>query len=190
MLEPQRRLSALATAGLDREGQEPGQHIPTQPDPAVSPRPPGSAHPIGLAGEREQAKGGAGPPPSAQRGLPRLTPKLDLPSAAAFYSPAGPPPPRADTHQVVTAEPNLRAQGQPATAAFGRPTRAEHARTPASQGPVWPVTPAINRSPDPALPPRQDAPPPGSGPARPSRPAPAREFPAFLRVMLHFRGAP
>lgn len=57
MLEPQRRLSALATAGLDREGQEPGQHIPTQPDPAVSPRPPGSAHPIGLAGEREQAKG-------------------------------------------------------------------------------------------------------------------------------------
>lgn len=91
----------------------------------------------------------------------------------------------------MTAEPNLRAQGQTATAAFGRPTRAEHARTPESQGPVWPVTPAINRSPDPAHPPsRQDAPPPGAGPALPPRPAPAREFPAFLRVMLQFRGAP
>lgn len=74
MLEPQRRLSARATAGLDREGQESGQHIPTQPDPAVSPRPPSSARPIGLAGEGEQAEGGAGPQPSAQRGLQRLTP--------------------------------------------------------------------------------------------------------------------
>lgn len=34
---------------------------------------------------------------------------------------------------------------------------------------------------------RQDAPPPSTGPASSSRPAPAREFPAFPRVMLPFR---
>lgn len=73
MLEPRRRLSALATAGLDREGQETGQHIPTQPDPAVSPRPPGSARPIRRAGGRAGAgRGGRGS--SVQRGLSRLTP--------------------------------------------------------------------------------------------------------------------
>lgn len=87
MLEPQRRLSALSTAGLDPEGQEPGQHIPTQPDPAVSPRPPGSARPIGLAGEREQAEGGAGPQPSAQRGLPRLTPSSTSQAPQPFIVP-------------------------------------------------------------------------------------------------------
>lgn len=155
MREPRRRLSALATAGLDREGQEPGQHIPTQPAPAVSPRPPGSARPIGREGRRASGSRPRGarvlrPPPS---GGSRDSPQARPPERRSLCSPAGPPPPRAATHHVVTAEPNRRAQGQTATAAFGRPTRAEHARTPESQGPVWPVTPAINRSPDPALPP-------------------------------------
>lgn len=40
----------------------------------------------------------------------------------------------------------------------------------------------------PRPPSRPDAPPPCARPASSSRPAPAREFPAFLRVMLPFRG--
>lgn len=50
------------------------------PDPARSRRQPAATRLSapdragGRAGEREQAEGDAGPPPSAQRGLPRLTP--------------------------------------------------------------------------------------------------------------------
>ena len=105
-------------------------------------------------------------------------------------SPTGPAPPRADTHNVVTGK-ATRTGTDGHTAAFSRQTRAEHARTPKTQGPVWAVTPAINRSLDPAFPrvrtPRPLAPGPPPRLA-PPRPAPAREFPAFPRVMLPFRG--
>lgn len=142
----------------------------------------------GHPGERAQAGPGRGdesPPPSAQRGAPETHPKALPPGARSLPSPTGPAPPRANTHNVVTAEPT-RTETDGHTAALSRQTRAEHARTPKTQGPVWAVTPAINRSLDPRPSPRQNAPPPRVGPAPSSRPASTREFPAFLRPMLPF----
>lgn len=143
------------------------------------------------APERGQAEGGAGSPPSwgSRDSPPSSTSRA---SAAAFQSRGPPAPPHADTHNVVTGEATRTGgQLQPSSSRpTARPT-AESMRvcTPQTQGPVWAVTPAINRSGDPALPRVRMLRPPGAGPASSSRPAPAREFPAFLRVMLQNRGA-
>lgn len=155
---------------------------PAHPDPARS-RPQPAATRVS-APERGQAVGTESPPPSTQRGLPRLTPSSTS-RRRSPSSPTGAAPPRADTHNVVTAE-ATRTGTDGHTAAFSRQPRAEHARTPKTQGPVWAVTPAINRSLDPALSRVRTPRPLAPGP--PPRPAPAREFPAFPRVMLPFRG--
>lgn len=170
MLEPRRRLSALATAGLDRGGQT-DRSLDSTSRPSRIP-PSARGHPAQQAGSGER-----GPAEGAGGGGSRHSPQALPPSRAPQpSSPAGPPPPHADTHDVVTAETTRRE-----TDSHGRflpparpPARAEHARTPQTQGPVWPVTPAINRSPDPALP-RQEAPPLARAP--PTRRAPPRPRP-------------